>query len=337
MEKPNRSAPAIAVAGIVGILAAAPGPATAQWQPLGPFRAGEQNPLYRLFHVPHADRADLVEPGTFRVESSVFYSNIFEQSQSRDHFQLFDMERMTTAVVVRYGPAPGWEVGGRLGVHTSWGGFLDPFISGFHDFFGFPNGNRDAFPEGEYEFLLVESRRQLRLEVPSHSPGLEDLRFFAKRRLGRREDGSSATSARATVRLASGTFAGSTGRADAAVSVLHRRSWGRAHLHLQGGVTTVNAPEVLGAVSRDLAGFISAAGEIGIVPSLSFLAQFVGGTAYVDGFGTTTLDRGPMNLVLGFAGSAGPSWRWSFSFAEDVPPNSPSADFTVGVEASRTF
>lgn len=322
---------------VTSLVAGLVAPASAQWRPLGPFRAGEHNPLYRLFLVHHADGADVVDRGSFRAESSVAYSNIFELSRSPTHFQRFDMERMTNSFTVRYGAAPRLEVGGRIGIHTSWGGFLDPFVSGFHDFFGFPNGNREDFPDGEYEFLLMDTRRRVRLDVPRSSPGLEDLRLFAKRSFGGDDDGSSATAVRATFRLASGTFTGGGARPDVSVAGLHRRSWGRFHLHLQAGVTSLNAPPELDPVARNVAGIYSAAAEVNIVPALSFLAQGVGSTPYVEGFDDTVLDRGSMNLVLGFAGTVGTSWRWTFSFAEDVPPNSPSADFTLDLGVSRAF
>jgi len=324
----------------LGLLGAVPLPLLAQegeWRSFGPLRVAEHNPLLRLVHVPRAETAELLDPGSLKFDLFTDYSNIFEQSQSTFHFQRFDMERMTNDLSVRYGFGENWEVGGRIGIHTSWGGFLDSFVDSFHDFFGLPNGNRDAFPEDEVEFSFVDSRRQMNVDRKPETSAVEDVRLFAKRRLWGSADEASTTSARASLRFASGEFAGDTGRPDLALTLLHRRSWGRWHLHLEAGGTTLNAPDEFDPLFNDVAAFFSTALEVNIVSSVSFIGQFVGGSPYTGGVGVSELDRPPVNLVFGFAGQVAEEWGWQFAFGEDVPANSPSVDFTVTVGVSRTL
>ena len=129
-------------------------PGAAAQESAGPLRTSEQNPLYRLLYVPETEPAAPLREGALRFELSSSYSNILEASNRVSHAHLFDLEQMTNSLAVRYGWTDAFEVGARVGWYTGWGGFLDPFISGFHNFFGLPNGGRGQRPDGAYVLLL---------------------------------------------------------------------------------------------------------------------------------------------------------------------------------------
>jgi len=136
--------------------------------------------------------------------------------------------------------------------------------------------------------------------------------------------------------LAAGPPTVETGRADAAVELLARQSFGRWHLHGAAGVTSLSPPRELEPLTRDAALYMTLGGERLLTDGLSLIAQFVGGTGYFEGLGNEQVDGNPMNLVFGFAGRGGP-WGWELSFSEDVPPGSPSTDFTLALRVNRTF
>lgn len=297
----------------------------------------EQNPLYRLFHTPQSEGADLLPTGTARIDGGAAYGNFLEVSHGAEHFHLLDMERLTLDVEGRWAPLDGWEVGAGLRTTSDWGGFLDSFITGFHDFFGFPNGNRGQVEDDRYAFELIHGRKRVALHVPARGLVLDDVRLFAKRRLHRSEDGARAVSGRAVVNLAAGPPDVETGRADVAVEVLGRQSFGRWHLHGVLGYTTLTPPDVLEPVTRDGALYLTAGGERLLSHGLSLVAQFVGGTGYLEGVGNEQVDGHPMNLVFGFAGGGEGPWRWQLSFSEDVPPGSPSTDFSLALRLARAF
>lgn len=312
-------------------------PLDAQEPVHGPFRVVEQNPIYRLFHTPQSDGADLLRAGTVRIDAGAGYGNVLEISQGEAHAHLLDLERLTTDLEVRWAPGDGWEVGAGLRTITDWGGFLDAFISDFHHFFGFPDGNRGQVEDDRYAFRLVQQDRGVELELPQRGLALDDVRVFAKRRIHRSADGSRALSARGVVNLAAGPPEVERARADLAVELLGRQSLGRWHLHGAVGVTSLNAPRALEAVSRDGALYLTAGGERLLTDRLSLVAQFVGGTGYLQGVGDDEVDGHPMNLVFGLAGGGTGPWGWQLSFSEDVPPGSPSTDFTLALRVARTL
>ena len=326
-----------AVASVVGamLLLGASGEARAQATALGPLRTSEQNPLYRFFYVPDVEGADVVEPGRLRIDAAASYSNIFERSRSEGHDQLFDMERLTNALTLRYGVGSSFEVGARIDLQTGWGGFLDGFISGFHGTFGFPNGGRELEPEDQYRLYLNGEDPPVLFDLDRRTFALEDVRLFGKWRfLGSPEERTS-LALRGTLRRSSGPL--DPGRVDGAATFLGRVSGEDLTFHFGIGATTLDAPAVLEPVTASAAAYASAAVEAGLHPSVAFVVQGTAGTPYVSGFDDGELDRFPSTLVLGFAGRSGDEWSWQVSFAEDFPPDSPSVDFTVDLQLGRTF
>lgn len=301
----------------------------------GPFRVTERNPLYRLYLTPRGASADPVADGRLEVRSAWSYSNILEVSNSPTHIQYFDLERLTTTVSAAYGVTPSLDVGLRVASQANGGGFLDGFIRGWHDFFGFSNGARDRIEDGLYGVFLQKDGEE-RLDIPSGTR-LEDLRLFATWAALGETGGPGRLSLRGTLKVPTGSSAVSTGRVDAGLELLARRSWGKAHLHGSLGVVTLNAPDELEPFTSDHALTWSLAVEYRLFSKVSALAQLLGTSRYVGGFGDSELDQVPVNLVLGAAGEVGDDWFWEASFAEDPVPNGPSVDFTVDLQIARAF
>ncbi len=306
---------------LLGSLWAAP-PGAAQ-APLGPLRTAEQNPFYRLFYVPDAEGADVIGAGRTRIELSSSYSSVFEHSASANHLQLFDMEQLTNAVTVRWGVGPTLELGARADLYTAWGGFLDSLISGLHDALQVSDAGRQNQPEGQYRFLLFHGGQNVLLDVPQRSLKLEELRAFAKWQWYGSGGGPLSMSLKGVLRHYVGSV--DPGRTDAALAILARLSRGK--------------PTSMGMLGRR-----ASARHAGSrswcrtwPPHLSVLAQLVGGSRYVQGFSVADLNSIPMNVAVGLAGATETGWAWQLSFAEDIPPRSPSVDFIVDLEISRTL
>lgn len=323
---------------VVALVAGAgPSHAAAQEPVHGPLRIEEGNPIYRLFYTPRVEPADLLEEGEIRADLGLSYSNIFEYSPGEQHFVLQDMERLAASVTVRWAPTDGLEVGASAGTTSSWAGFLDSFISGFHEFFGFPNGGRERVEEDQYNSLLLSEAPAVLFRVPARSLVMDDVRFFVKAQLAGGPGEAYAVGVRGVSTTAVAPPEARRGRSEWAAEILGRRSLGPWHLHAGLGLTTLTPPPELDPVIRDRALYVSAGVERLLTDGVSFLAQVMGGTGYVENVGTEIIDGNPMNLAFGFAGAVEGGWRWQFSFAEDVPPNSPSTDFTVDVHLSRIF
>lgn len=316
-------------------------PAAGQQAPFGPIEHEEGSPLYRLFYTPLSETPDPVERGSFRITTRWAYANIFEYSLGREVEQYFDVERLTTSLALRYGATGRLELGARVRFEHMHGGFLDGFITGFHEAFGLPNADREKFPEDAFGLFLVEEGGDVRMNVPRRSFGLDEVRLFGKWLAHRSHDGRQALSFRAAARIPGSLEAGEAedGVPEQAVNlsagVLGRSSHAPWHWHGMLGVNTVRGDERLTELLHPLALHFLLGGERELGESWSIVAQFLGSTPYVKGLGSSELDRPSLNLVMGFAGGVGQDWRWQFSFTEDVPPNSPSVDFTVALVVSR--
>jgi hypothetical protein len=148
------------------------------------------------------------------------YSNIFEQDSAASHELFLDLERLITAVSLRYGVTEQLELGGRLTFETTGGGILDGFISGWHRRFGLKNGNRDRYPNDAYAQRLRDGSGDLRLDVPRRSMALEDVRLFAKWGLLGGSAEKSALSLRAVTRIPTQQNIAGAERTDVSVMAL---------------------------------------------------------------------------------------------------------------------
>ncbi len=314
------------------------GPFDLRVRPLGPLRVAERNPLYHLFLTPTVRGTEVLATGGWRVGLSTAYSNIFEYNASESFFQLFDLERSTTVVSLARGLGGGVEVGASLGLQHNWGGFLDPAIQGLHDLFGLPNADREKVENGDFGVYLGSrvGRTQVYLDLPPGT-GMEAPRMWVAWKVAGGPDARGDVTLRTTVKLPYGDHRASSRGTDVAAELALRRSWGATHLHLSGGVVRFDLPERLAPIMRDGAWYGSVALEQRVLEGLSLLGQFFGGSRYASGFGFAELDNLPLNLSVGGRGTLGEAWRWQISFTEDVPPNSPSVDFTVDVALTRVW
>ncbi len=307
------------------------------WGPLGPLRVAERSPFFRLFLTPVSEPADLIEADEFRVDMGFAYSNIFELGSSRTHDILFDLERLTTSVAVRYGVNERVEVGLTLATQTNWGGFLDPFVQGLHRTFGFPNADRDKVPDGAYELRVTPFGEDRSLVAVPAGTLLEDPVLHGAYRLAGGARHRHVLTARASLKVPLGERAAGTGRADGLVELAFRRSWGPTHLHLHGGIVVLGVPDDLTPHVRPAAAIAGLGVERRLTPGVSLVGQLIGGTPYGRNFDAVELDGVPLNLVLGATGRVAHEWGWQVSFAEDLVPEGPSVDFTFDLQISRRW
>ncbi len=321
---------------VVASLSAAPIVALAQTRPLGPLTAEEGAPLQRLGLTPTVEGADPLPAGALRVDLWLGYSNIFEQDSTENHSLYLDLERLLTALTVRYGPRPGLEVGGRVTLQTDWGGFLDPIVEGAHDLLGLGNRARPDYPHGSYGQTLRDGGGRTLVDIPARDLAVEDVRFFAKWLMTRSEDGRRALSAKVVVRMPTADNAVGRERGDVAVLLLGRTAWRRWHLHGLVGASTVRRSPELEDVLVSRQAFFSAGIEHPFSPRLSAAVQVTGSTQLLRSFDDHDVDGALTNVVFGLVGEAS-GWRWEVGMQEDAPPRGPSLDFTLQLGLGRSF
>lgn len=323
--------------GALLLLAIVPGAARAQAAFFGPLTFEEQAPLQRLSYTHAIEGADLVQRGALRADVSLGYANIFQRDSAASHVLVLDLERLITTLAVRYGVGERLEIGGRLSWETSGGGVLDGFISGWHQRLGLANADRHLHPEGAYEQQLRIPRGPVLLDVPQRTAALADLRLFAKWRAWARPDGRGVLSLRAVAHRPAQEGLVGVRRTDLALMAMGRASWERWHLHGTLGAATVRAARDYDGLLRSSSWFADLSLERNLAPWISALVQYTLATPRLRGFEDSDLDGWPRNLVFGAAGALGSAWRWNVSFQEDVPPSTPSVDFTLGLGLARSF
>ena len=311
-------------------------PLAGQRPSFGPLSWEEGAPLHRLAFVPTMEDADVAARGALSMDVWLGFSNIFEQDSSETHVLYMDMERLLTAVTVRWGAAEALELGGRLTFESTGGGFLDSFVLWYHERLGFGQANRDRFPSGDYGHHLGDGDRTL-VQGRSRTLGLDDARLFLKWRARASEDGRSVLSLKAVGWLPAQSNLVGRRSPDAALMAFGRLGVGAWYLHGMLGAASARASPELDTVVRGGAAFFSIAVERSLGTSVAGVLQYQISSPLLHGFRHRELDGVASNIVVGLAGRWGEAWSWDVGFQEDLPADTPAVDFTLGVRVSRTW
>lgn len=303
----------------------------------GPLTTEEAAPLQRVSYTHTVEGADLIPRGAVQVEMWMGYANIFEQDSAATHDLFLDLERLSTTTGVRFGVGERLEVAGRLSFETTGGGILDGFVSGWHGTLGLGNGNREKYPSGAYAQRLRDGRGTLRLDVPQRTLALEDVRLSAKWLAWRSVGGDKVLSLRGVARVPTQENRVGPQRSDVAVMAMVRASDAPWHFHGTVGGATVRAARDYAGLLRRHAVFMDLAVERNLASWVSGLMQLSVASPRLVGFRDPELDGWPVNLVMGVAGEIGDGWRVDVSFQEDIPPNTPAVDFTLGIGVRRAW
>ncbi len=309
----------------------------AQQPSFGPLSWEEGAPLQRISLMPMMEGADVTAPGSVTADLWLGFSNIFEQDSTETHVLFLDMERLLTAVTVRWGASERLELGGRLTFETTGGGFLDSFVLWYHERLGFGQANRDRYPSYAFGERLADGQRDLLRDGGPRTLGLDDVRAFLKWRALASEDGRSALSLKAVGRIPSDSRPLGRRGLDGALVGLGRLGVGSWYLHGMLGASTARASPELRGVVRSGAAFASVGVERSFGSSVAGVLQYQISSPLLVGFGHRELDGVASNVVFGLAGRWGDSWRWDVGFQEDLPADTPAIDFTLGVRVSRTW
>jgi hypothetical protein len=169
-----------------------------------PFHTQNQSPVVQIYGLPSIGSAAVVPYG--KAEGKIILdhaSNYVNNSNSRENI-LLDGESTRVTLEGRYGIARGFEGGVEIPFVVLGGGFLDSFIEGYHNTFGFPRGGRDQAPRNR---LLYQYRRdgQERLHLDTASYGLGDIRLKGAWQLYQKMEGQPRAAAlRASLKLPTG-------------------------------------------------------------------------------------------------------------------------------------
>ena len=171
---------------------------------IAPFYTFNQSPLAQIYGLPALEKGTVVPSGKLSIAAVAdLTSNMAIDVNGGDDIVL-DGETYRTSLVIRYGVGNGWEAGIDIPWVTHNGGFMDGFVSGFHNTFNLPQGDRDEVPRDR---LLFSYRRDgsERFSVNNNSSGIGDIRLSGAYQLYQDEESpGSALALRGMLKLPTG-------------------------------------------------------------------------------------------------------------------------------------
>lgn len=285
-----------------------------------------------LFGLPRARTSALPAAGEVHADLLLERSSHFTASLSPRESVLIDGETTTVAARFERGFGAHWAGSIELaGMHHG-GGVLDGFVDNWHDWFGLPEGGRDAVPRDRLRMVWdAEGQRRLLLE-DSHT-GSGDLRIGLARSL--HQSAARDLALRLDAELPLGRTSRLTGSdgVDLALglSLTERSALAGFGLgtHVTLGILRPGADDLLGERLREVAGY----GHWTLVWPLTSRLTL---KAQLDGH--TELARSDLKQIGGWSlqGGLGGAWQVSpglaleFAVYEDLRPGS-AADVSFQV------
>jgi hypothetical protein len=101
------------------------------------------------------DKAGALADGSTAIDIRFDYSNIITGQENDEELLLLDLEYLRTTAAIKRGLPQQIEIGASIPFYVYYGGFLDPFVSGFHDLLGLPNFLRGMTDDGETRYELT--------------------------------------------------------------------------------------------------------------------------------------------------------------------------------------
>jgi hypothetical protein len=270
-----------------------------------PFQSSNQSPLIRILGLPAIGSASVVPTGRFEGTLTSDVTNNFAPDFSATEAIMLDGETYRFNLAVRYGIAPGFQIGIDIPYLADSGGFLDGFIEGFHDTFGLPQGMRKAFPRNRLHYQYSRNGAT-KVLVQDGSSGIGDIRLSGAWQLY--QEGTEAPRAvalHASIKLPTGNsnrLFGS-GSTDFALWLTasddYRLPLGHLTLYGAAGGMALTDGDVLKDQQRNLAAF----GSLGLGWSplqwLALKVQADAHTSFYTGSNLKQVNSGSVQLVSG--------------------------------------
>ncbi len=290
-----------------------------------PLGSRNQSPLALLFVHLTPDRAAAISAGELDLDIVFDYSNIIQEQRTENELLRFDLEYLRTLVALKRGFGSGIELGFEVPFYVYYGGFLDPFVSSFHDAFGLPNLLRGQTANGLVDYQYHRGD-QVVLAGMSSFGAVGDVALNVKKTLyvGTPE----ALSLRGTLKLPTGdpqTLSGS-GATDFGLGVAFDRIGPKYGLYLNANYHFLGTPERF--ETRDYFSFMAGV-DWRFKPRLAAILQLDYLRPPIRGEVDTLNDPG-VQLALGLRYRHSDALAYEWRLAEDLSSFSP--DFTVAFQ-----
>lgn len=291
----------------------------------GPMENRNQFPLALLFVSMTPEAAESLAAGETFVGLQFDYSNVILDRELEDERIRLDLEYLRTAISLSRGIPGGMEVRATLPFYVYYGGFLDPFVSGFHEALGLPNFLRGQTDNGLVEFLYARNGSTI-FQGRDSFGAVGDLSFHFKKTLVDRN--GLGLGARTELKLPTGdpeTLSGS-GKADLGLGLAFDRVGRRFGLYANANYHILGKPEKIPA--RNYFSFMVGF-DWHFKPRLAAIFQLDHARPRLTGK-LSILNEGSQQLALGVRFRYSERFVYEWRFVEDLSRFSP--DFTFGFQ-----
>ncbi|MDO8461708.1 MAG: DUF3187 family protein [Deltaproteobacteria bacterium] len=300
---------------------------------VGPIPIRNQNPLYLQSLDLRPERPVVLPSGSYEVEMAAPYSNIFERRTSTTSgYQLaLDMELLRNSFLFHYGFLDQFEVGLELPFLHFDGGFLDSFVQGFHNAFGFPNGGREDFPNDSFDYTIRKNGTTV-YQVKEQGYGLSDLVLDFKYQLLEEQKKIPALATAFYLKLPTGdrSLGLGSGNTDLGFQLSAEKSYDRFHGMVNLGYFLIGGNDLLVEINNSNLFAWMAGLEVSLIRDIwSGMIQLSGSSSLFHGTGFPELDDPVLNLTIGFSGKIGDQQQWTIAFQEDPVADDAAIDFTA--------
>jgi hypothetical protein len=307
----------------------------AAWFTGDPLRVRNLSPATQLFGLPRPLGA-MMTPATMELSLTVEHSNNFTAEAGEQAMVVFDGSTTVANLGLRGSLRERWEWGLEVPIVHHDGGFTDGFLEGFHDLFGFPDGERDEVPRDRLDYHVVYAGNEL-VAITDEQQHLGDVRAWFGYRL-HQSPGREAV-LRAMVKFPTGevdNLSGS-GAADATLWLeLVDQRWLAAMnttVTLSGGVTVPGDGDLIADRQRDVVMSAHLGLHYPLTSRITLRAQLDGHSDVIDS-GMTPLAEAALLGTLGGSVLLSPSLRLDLGVVEDLTPESvPDVVFVMAVGA----
>lgn len=305
----------------------------------GPLQTSNRFPLHLLFLKPRPMSADLPAAGEFDASLAVEYSSTYFQQRNDRWDVLMDLEMTTLEISMVYG------ISSRIAVRMDapfvslQGGFLDGFLENYHDILGVSNYGREKRPKNDFAYRVFKDGR-LWIQGEEGTLQMADMVVSTQLELFRQTAGARQMAGSLLLRFKlptgdKGHGLGS-GEFDTGLYLPVRWSSSPWSLFLMPGLAFIADPETGGA---DISARDSYSAYAGLAyeysPHTTWVAQLNYYSSPIEETGLDELDKGALELAIGFHYLLTDSWRAEFAFCEDLTRALP--DFNLRLALGWTW
>lgn len=300
----------------------------------GPLHTTNRLPLHLLFLKPRPVRPELPSRGDLEIAVAMEYNNTYFDHLNSRWNVLMDMEMLVTEISLVYGLTSKLALRIDLPFISMGGGFMDGFLENYHDAIGTSNSGREMRPKNTFAYRATKDDL-LWLQAGETTMRMADITVSSQIELIKDYGGHDMTgSLLLSLKLPTGdsTNGLGSGQFDAGFYLPLKLSAKQWTLFLMPGAALISDPDTGGA---DVSARNSYCFFTGVAYDFSsrtsWLVQLNYYTSPIEKTGLDALDKGAMELAIGFHRRLTDEWMLEFAFCEDLTLALPDFNLRLGL------